>query len=139
MISGQRHTFRTKVDWWYWLLCYAMPTFGLFSFGWDSWFGSFMLWALTIYMFSLTFLTRYVIEGESLSVFYGFFMKRRIPVSTISSVRSTRSPLASPALSLHRLSINYNKYDEILVSPKDQEAFVAMLKALNPHILTDER
>ena len=138
MISGQRHTFRTKVDWWYWLLCFVMLPFGGFSLG-DSWFASFLLWAMTIYMFSLTFLTRYVIEGESLTVFYGFFMKRRIPVSTISSVRSTRSPLASPALSLHRLSINYNKYDEILVSPKDQEAFVAMLKALNPHILTDER
>ena len=116
-----------------------MPTFGFFSFGLDSWFGSFLLWALTIYMFSLTFLTRYVIEGESLTVFYGFFMKRRIPVSTISSVRPTRSLLASPALSLRRLAISYNKYDEILVSPKDQEAFVAMLKALNPHILTDER
>lgn len=138
MDNDRRQTFRTKVDWWYWLLCFVMLPFGGFSLG-DSWFASFLLWVMTIYMFSLTFLTRYVIEGENLTVFYGFFMKKRISVNAISSIRPTHSPLASPALSLHRLSISYNKYDEILVSPKDQEAFVAKLKALNPHIMTDER
>lgn len=138
MDNDRRQTFRTKVDWWYWLLCFVMLPFGVFSLG-DSWFASFLLWAMTIYMFSLTFLTRYVIEGENLTVFYGFFMKRHIPVSAITSIRPTRIPLSAPALSLRRLAISYYKHDEILVSPKDEEAFVATLKALNPHILTDER
>ena len=60
-----------------------------------------------------------------------------IPISSITSIRPSRNPISSPALSLRRLSIRYNKYDEILVSPKDREAFVAALKAANPQILTE--
>ncbi len=141
MVKVQQNAFKTKVGWWYWLVCYLMPTLGWFlsTFLDCYWLVSFLLWVVTIYMFSLTFLTRYVIEGENLTVFYGFFMKRHIPVSAITSIRPTRIPLSAPALSLRRLAISYYKHDEILVSPKDEEAFVATLKALNPHILTDER
>ena len=94
---------------------------------------------LTIYLFCLTRLTRYVVEGVNLTVFYGFFLKKTIPVSSITSIQPTHNALSSPALSLRRLSIRYNKYDEILVSPEDPEAFVAALKAINPQILTEEK
>ena len=100
------------------------------------WVVSFLLWALTIYLFSLTSLTRYVVEGESLTVFYGFFLKKTIPVSSITSIQPSHNALSSPALSLRRLAIRYNKHDEILVSPEEPEAFVAALKAVNPKILT---
>ena len=92
---------------------------------------------MAIYMASLSFLTRYVIEGEDLTVFYGFFLKKRIPISSITSIHHSRNPLSSPALSLRRLSIRFNHYDEILVSPEKPEAFIAALKTVNPHILTD--
>ena len=89
---------------------------------------------MAIYMASLSFLTRYVIEKESLTVFYGFFLKKRIPISSITSIHHSHNPLSSPALSLRRLLIRYGKYDEVLVSPVDQEAFIAALKAVNPNI-----
>lgn len=129
-----RHTYHTRVGWWYWLFCFlALVLCGMGSWPWVV---SFQLWALTIYLFSLTSLTRYVVEGESLTVFYGFFLKKTIPVSSITSIQPSHNALSSPALSLRRLAIRYNKHDEILVSPEEPEAFVAALKAVNPKILT---
>ena len=129
--------FKTQVDWWYWailLVCYFFP---LYLGHILSWWVSFVLWAVALYIFSLTALVRYVIDGDTLFVFTGFFTKTIIPISSITSIRPSRNPISSPALSLRRLSIRYNKYDEILVSPKDREAFVAALKAANPQILTE--
>ena len=131
-----RHTYYTRVGWWYWLLCFL--TLGFCAKGSWPWEASFLQWVLTIYLFSLTRLTRYVVEGVNLTVFYGFFLKKTIPVSSITSIRPTHNVLSSPALSLRRLSIRYNKYDEILVSPEEPEAFVAALKAVNPKILTQK-
>lgn len=129
-----RHTYHTRVGWWYWLFCFL--ALGFCGMGSWPWVVSFLLWALTIYLFSLTSLTRYVVEGESLTVFYGFLLKKTIPVSSITSIQPTNNALSSPALSMRRLSICYNKHDEILVSPEEPEAFVAALKAVNPKILT---
>lgn len=129
--------FKTQVDWWYWailLVCYFFP---LYLGHILSWWVSFVLWAVALYIFSLTALVRYVIDGDTLCVFTGFFTKTIIPISSITSIRPSRNPISSLALSLRRLSIRYNKYDEILVSPKDREAFVAALKAANPQILTE--
>ena len=115
-----RHTYKSRVNWWYGLLFILL--LALCGKGGEYWIVGFLSWVSVIFFSSLFFLKRYVVEGENLTVFYGFFLKKTIP-----------------ALSLRRLSIRYNKYDEILVSPEDPEAFVAALKAINPQILTEEK
>ena len=44
---------------------------------------------------------------------------------------TVRSAFSAPALSLDRIRITYNKYDEIVVSPKDKKVFLDDLTAIN--------
>ncbi|MFW5493518.1 MAG: PH domain-containing protein [Prevotella sp.] len=132
----RRHTYKSRVNWWYGLLIILL--LALCGKGGEYWIVGFLSWVSVIFLASLIFLKRYVVEGENLTVFYGFFLKKTIPVSSITSIQPTHNAFGYPALSLCRLSIRYNKYDEILVSPEEPEAFVAALKAVNPKILTQK-
>ncbi len=71
--------------------------------------------------------TYYLFSDNHLIIRYGPF-KKRIPLDTITSVKKTSNPLSSPALSLKRLEISYNTYDMVLISPKDREKFISILK-----------
>ena len=70
--------------------------------------------------------TFYILDEESLVIRYGPFSKT-IPLQSIRSVKKTRNPLSSPALSLQRIEIAYGKYDFVLISPKDRDAFIEIL------------
>jgi membrane protein YdbS with pleckstrin-like domain len=50
-----------------------------------------------------------------------------IPISDVESVRPSRSPLSSPALSLDRLEIRYAGGRMLMISPKDREGFLIAL------------
>lgn len=67
--------------------------------------------------------TSYSVEGSALHVRSGPFAWR-IPLSAITSITPTHSPLSSPALSLRRLRVEYGRGKCILVSPVDQQAFI---------------
>ena len=58
----------------------------------------------------------------------------RIDISKITKIEKTNSILSSPALSLDRIRIRYNKYDEVLISPKVKKEFVDELLKVNPTI-----
>jgi hypothetical protein len=48
----------------------------------------------------------------------------KVEIQKITSVKRTRNPLSSPALSTDRLEIKYGKWDFVLISPKNKERFV---------------
>lgn len=75
-----------------------------------------------------------VTQDKKLKIVCGFFSYPPIEVSTIKQITKTRNPLGSPALSLDRLAISYNKYDTVMVSPKDKTEFVQYLQRMNPAI-----
>jgi hypothetical protein len=58
----------------------------------------------------------------------------RIDIFKITKIEKTNSILSSPALSLDRIRIRYNKYDEVLISPKVKKEFVDELLKVNPTI-----
>jgi hypothetical protein len=58
-----------------------------------------------------------------------------LDIQSIKKIEKTRSMLSSPAASLDRLEITYNKWDFVFIAPKDKAAFVAQLKQLNPEII----
>ncbi|MNG32447.1 hypothetical protein D3C84_1184630 [compost metagenome] len=64
----------------------------------------------------------------------GFFKSQNIGIKTILKISETYNPLSSPAGSIDRLEIVYNKFDSILISPKDKKAFIEDLKIINPTI-----
>ncbi|MCW5658428.1 MAG: PH domain-containing protein [Burkholderiaceae bacterium] len=67
--------------------------------------------------------TAYVVESRTLHIRSGPF-SWRIPVSSITSIKPSRSPISSPTLSLKRLRVEYGTGKSILVSPADQQAFM---------------
>lgn len=78
--------------------------------------------------------TYYVVEGGTL-VIHSSFLRWRVPIGEIRSVRPTRDPSSAPALSLDRLRIDYGT-KHILVSPDDAPQFVDALRSVNPAIPT---
>jgi hypothetical protein len=58
----------------------------------------------------------------------------QVPLETLRSIRPTRSPLSSPALSLDRLELRYGQGRVLLISPADGARFVAELSARAPHV-----
>ena len=64
-----------------------------------------------------------------------FIVNERIEISKIKKIEKTNSILSSPALSLDRIAIKFNKFDEVYISPKEKQAFVDDLLKVNPDIL----
>ncbi len=71
----------------------------------------------------LLFSTNYRIDAKSLRIRSGPF-SWTIALDEIRSISPSRSVLSSPALSLHRLEIQYGPGKRILVSPADHDAFI---------------
>lgn len=71
---------------------------------------------------SMILRTVYVVDGDVLTIWSGPF-RFKIPLRQIESVRASKSPLSSPALSLDRLVIRYGRR-RIMVSPADKMGFL---------------
>lgn len=63
-----------------------------------------------------------------------WIVNERIGISKITKFEKSNSVLSSPALSLDRLSVRYDKYEEVLISPKEKKAFIDELLKANPNI-----
>lgn len=104
-----------------------------------KWMGLFII-ILTSVFICYTFLSiKYKIEKENLNIKCGFFGSKNIDIKTILKISETHNLLSSPAGSIDRLEIVYNKFDSILVSPKDKKAFIEDLKIINPTIEVNYR
>ena len=79
---------------------------------------------------------KYVITESQLIIdqSLGKWGKEVIDISTIKSIEPTHTILSAPASSLDRLRISYNKYDEVVISPRRKEEFIRQLQSINPQI-----
>jgi len=77
---------------------------------------------------------KYTIEKENLTIKCGFFINQNIDIKTIHKISETYNPLSSPAGSIDRLEIKFNKFDSVLVSPKDKKTFINTILLVNPTI-----
>lgn len=122
--------YKSKVDWWLiiligGILCYPIVD-GIMT---QEYVLSLVFVGLSLLVFLMFRTVKYKIDGQYLSIW-----TTKIDIHTIRKIYKTRNPLSSPALSLDRIAIVYNKYDEILISPKDKSAFIAELLSINPSI-----
>lgn len=96
--------------------------------------------ALFIILVSISFICylftsiKYTIEKENLNIKCGFLTNQNIDINTIYKISETYNPLSSPAGSIDRLEIKYNKFESVLISPKDKKAFINDLILVNPNI-----
>lgn len=122
--------YRSKVDWW--LVILILSVFG-FPIVQGIQTKEYMLSVVFLMLLSLFYILaitlKYKIEGEYLSIW-----RTKIDIKTIRKVYATRNPLSSPALSINRIAIVYNKFDEVLISPKDRADFIEELLKVNPTI-----
>jgi hypothetical protein len=87
-----------------------------------------------VVFFPIFFNTYYAIANDTLKIKCGFFLNTSIGIETIIKIKKTRTIMSSPALSLDRIEIFYNKFDSVIISPKNKADFVAELKSINPAI-----
>jgi len=103
---------------------------------------TFIAWGIALLLLLSTALcaqffltTHYIIDGQALIVHAGpLYKNRKIPIASIRKITKTRTLISAPAPSLDRLEIFYNKFDSIVISPKDKPGFIANLIKLNPTI-----
>ncbi|AMR32195.1 hypothetical protein A0256_12570 [Mucilaginibacter sp. PAMC 26640] len=90
---------------------------------------------MLVLYFPILFNTYYTVNDNGLlQVKCGLFIDTKIEIANIKKIVDTRTVISSPALSLDRLEIFYNKFDTIIVSPKHKADFIAALKKINPAI-----
>lgn len=76
----------------------------------------------------------YAIDGKELIIKAGPFYKLKITISSIYKVEETWGIIKSPAASTDRLEIFYEKFDSVMISPKNKMEFTNALKEINPGI-----
>jgi hypothetical protein len=125
--------YRSKIDWWliiiiFIVFCYPMIE-GILT-------KDYIMFSISFGVLSLVFLMfksiKYKIDGEQLQIWW-----TKIDINSIKKIYSTHNPLSSPALSLDRIAVVYNKYDEVLISPKECEDFIREVLKINPNIVVE--
>jgi Bacterial PH domain len=99
-----------------------------------AWAGLAIHLLVILFIVHLITTTFYQLEGKSLRIKSGFIINKLIMIDSIRKIQKSNSLFSSPAASLDRLEIFYNKYDSILISPKDRQKFLAELQKINPTI-----
>lgn len=126
-------TYSSKIDWWLILLILGIFGYPIVEGVLTNQYGlSITMISILIVIFWMFSKIKYVIEGTMLKVWWV-----KIDIHSIKRIYKTNNPLSSPALSLDRIAIVYNKYDEVLISPKLKKEFVDELLKINPSIIVE--
>jgi hypothetical protein len=126
--------FKSKIDWWLGLPLLYPIFLSVSSMIEGKWIGYL---GISIIIFLIVFVsktTRYIINENHLIVKSMFIVNEKIEINKIRKMEKTNSILSSPALSLDRIAIRYNKFDEVYISPKEKQLFVEELLKINPEI-----
>jgi len=119
--------FDSKKDFWLGVLIW-IPTGGGFMVSLLSagWFVKSLMLAVVIFIGWIWFGTRYYISEGELNVKCGPFSEI-ILIKDIKSIKKTRNPLSSAALSIDRIEIRYGYSGIVLISPKNKEQFIELI------------
>ena len=126
--------YKSKIDWWLGLVLIYPIYRSIISIVEGEWLGYLGIVLCLLFIVFISKSTRYIIDENQLVVKCMFIVNDKIEISKIKKIEKTNSILSSPALSLDRMAIRYNKFDEVYISPKDKQAFVDDLLKINPEI-----
>ncbi|PJJ80414.1 PH domain-containing protein [Mucilaginibacter auburnensis] len=127
-------TYPSKIDTWLVVLLAAifLPLMALPFFTGD-WMTMFFMVPLTAFIIHMFLNTYYTIAGEILTVKSGFVVNLAVDIMAIRKIEETNNVISSPATSLDRLEIIYNKFDSVIISPENKAGFIADILAINPN------
>lgn len=130
-----KQKFPSKIDWFFpiginiiLLVVCAILIYG--NAGWAC----FTILPIQLFILHLFLTTRYDIDSENLYIKSGFLYNSSIPISQIKSIKKSNSILSSPAASMDRIEIRYNKFDYVLISPADKNGFIKAILEIKPEI-----
>ncbi|MBX3183705.1 MAG: PH domain-containing protein [Polyangiaceae bacterium] len=132
-MGEQIEWYRSKVDGWMVGVLWLMPliTIGVLlifvvtgNYAELPWAVGSCLFVVALYG-GLVLSMRYGISSDQLIVRFGL-VRVRVPVASISTVEPTSNPISSPALSLDRVSVQYDS-KELIISPDEREQFLQTL------------
>ncbi|QQZ11243.1 PH domain-containing protein [Heyndrickxia vini] len=101
----------------------------------DSLFGLIIVSISLVFVIWLWINTYYEINNGDLKIIAGPFKYALISINEIKAIESTKNIITSPALSMDRIEIHYNKWHTIIISPKNQIKFINELQKINPKIV----
>lgn len=128
-------TYYSKIDSWLIILFAAIFLVGMIiPLLEGDWLGVCIVLPTAVFVIHLLTNTYYAINGSLLIVKSGFIINTTIEIANIRKIEETKSMISSPAASLDRLEIFYNKYDSIIISPKNKAEFIAAILAVNNNI-----
>jgi hypothetical protein len=99
-----------------------------------SWLGVFILFLTISFILYTLFSINYKIEKDNLNIKCTFLINENIAITSIRKITETYNPLSSPAASIDRIEIFYNKFDSVLISPKNKKEFIEEVLKINPNI-----
>lgn len=139
-MSVKKTVYRSKIDWWVWLITVGFLGIIWFSaIGMSWWYVVFVSGLTTLLYAGLLFGCWYEIDDKNL-IIYQFFRPTRLPISNIKDVKKTTGYLATAGMSHLRVSISFNdrtvwkSYAPLEISPKNRDKFIAQLIEINPDI-----
>lgn len=136
----EKTIYRSKIDWWVWLVIIgSLAVIWLSAIGMSWMYVVFVSGLMTLLYAWLMFGCWYEIDGEDL-VIYQFFRPTRLPIAKIKSVKKTTGYLATAGMSHLRITITLTDRSilkssmPLEISPKDRDGFIANLTCINPAI-----
>ena len=127
--------YKSKVD--LWLIILLTIVFGgvvILSIINKDWTGFFIAIIPAIFIWNMFTSTYYIITEDEVIIRCGIFYKLVIKISDIRKISESSDLISSPALSIDRVEILYNKFDTILISPKMKYEFLQSIEILKPDI-----
>ena len=135
--------FKTKVDWFYKsiiLILLAVFIVGEVSIYQNEntfeavMFGLIFL-LIIIFLIAAIFTTHFTFESDHLLCKFSFW-KKKIPYATIKKIERQESVIYGGwkmSTAIKGLIITYNSYDELLISPENEDAFIIKLNSKIQH------
>ena len=99
-----------------------------------SWSVSLLIFCQILFIAHIFSTTFYTIENEKLHVKSSFLINILIDIQQIKKISETNTIMSAPAVSFDRLEILYNKFDTVVISPKEKMQFIEAIKKINPQV-----
>ena len=98
------------------------------------WSVSILIFCQIIFIAHMFWTTFYIIGNEKLQIKSGFLINFSIDIQQIKKISQTNTIMSAPAVSFDRLEILYNKFDTVVISPKEKMQFIEAIKKINPQV-----
>ena len=89
--------------------------------------------ALVVLLFWYLYRTTYYVLQETQLVVRCGPIRVDVPYESLRRAAKSRSPMSGYAMSTHRIEVEYGRFESMLISPADRDAFLEELQRRAPH------